>query len=156
MKKRRNPYGRAQCEYCCEKDEKTGKQTRVWFDRLVPNQKYCNELCRQYHEIELDGGIIMPTSRNFKAMSDHPDFRDLSITVVESDEDKLIRKVRRANNKEADRNTHHTKHVNPGVLYDFNGQVFATYSTVSHKKHQINISIARKNMIYKIIQRLIS
>lgn len=98
----------------------------------------------------------MPTSRNFKAMSDHPDFRGLSITAVESDEDKLIKKVRRANNKEADRNTHNIKHVEPGVLYDFNGQVFVIYDTVSDKKHQINLSIARKNKIYKIIQSLIS
>lgn len=144
-------YGQAFCAYCVRED-----RTPFPFEREVPSQKYCSDLCRQYHDAELAGGPILSISRNFKAMSDHSDFRDLSITEAESDGEKEFKRVQRANQREAMRNTDSIKSVNPSVLYDFGGQVFRIYENAQEKRIQIVIAQHRKKRIYNALLDLLA
>lgn len=156
MTKRKTPYGRGECAYCCDRDPETGEQKAVLFDKEHPNQRHCSIICHQYHEIELNGGQVMPMSKNFKRLSDYPEFRALSISKAESDEEKLIKKVRRFNTAEARRNTHFDKPVNTSVLYGFDGKVFRLYESTQEKNHQITLCSFRKKFIYETILELIS
>ena len=142
-------YGKTTCAYCVRED-----RTPFPFEREVPGQKYCSDLCRQYHDAELAGGPILSISRNHKPMSDYSDFRDLSITKAESDGEKEFKRVQRANQREALRNTDSVKYVNPCILYDFSGKVFRTYENAQEKRLQIMIAKSRTKEIYNTLLNL--
>ncbi len=148
---RNRTYGRVICAYCTNEDG-----SDYWFTRLVPNQKYCNDVHRQLHEAELAGGPILPISRNFKRMSDYSDFRDLSISVAESDEEKEFKRVQRANKREADRNTHSRKTVNPSVLYNFSGEVHREFHDAQERHIEIVKAQYRKKSIYTALLDLLA
>jgi len=111
---------------------------------------------RQLHEDELAGGPILPISRNFKRMSDYSDFRDLSITVAESDEEKEFKRVQKANKREADRNTHSIKTVNPSVLYNFSGEVHREFHNAQERRILIMQAQHRKKSIYNALLDLLA
>lgn len=144
-------YGRTTCAYCTNDDGGD-----FWFTREVPNQKYCCDAHRQLHEQELAGGPVHPISKNYKRLSDYPEFRALSISKAESDEEKHIKKVRSANKAEARKNTHFDQAVNHSVLYGFDGKAIRYYDNAEEKKHQIIKCSFRKKFIYEAILELIS